>query len=157
MARVALDERGLAFVPVFIKPFDDVLLEQIDFKLDTGATITTVSKTSLTSLGYSESWIDINKKMHPTMTLESAGHKAEPAYYIRISKANFFGRDLIDWPFYIRPEHDRNYRNLLGVDIFSKFDFTYQFSTGYLEIVQIMDSVVQTGMLDGQSIEEVKS
>jgi len=155
MESVRLSSEGIAHVEMHVKPFNQLALRPISFKLDTGAGITTISKEALSSLGYSDDWLRENIKLHETRTLSSAGRDFEAAHYVRIPAANLLGKDFIEWTFYIRPESDRDYRNLLGADIFSNFDFTFRYSTGFLEIEPITNSAVKFQMLDGQRIEEV--
>ena len=154
---IKLSMEGVAVVDVNIKPNNQATLHKLRFKLDTGADMTTIEKRSLRLLGYSDNWINANTTKDTRMTVSSAGGSNESAYYIQIPVINFMGRDFINWPLYIRPEDDRDYRNLLGIDIFSSFDFTYRYSTGFLEIEAISNSIVKQIMLQGQRIEEIKS
>jgi hypothetical protein len=155
MEMIELDRKGLAYVPIFIKPKDRFIFRRILFKLDTGAGMTTISKTSLNSLGYSDEWVKEHTRVGPIKEVSSAGGKYEPAYCVIISDSTLFGKTLKNWPFYIRPEEDRDYRNLLGVDIVSYFDFTFSYRTGCVSIEAIDHSVIKYPMLDNQSIDEL--
>ena len=155
MEIIELDKKGFAYIPIFIKPKEKMIYRRILFKLDTGAGITTISKLSLNSLGYNDEWIKSNTIIGPIKEVSSAGRDYEPAYCVVLSSSTLFGKTLINWPFYIRPENDRDYRNLLGVDIFSYFDFTFSYKTGFINIEPIEKSVMKYPMLNDQSIEEL--
>jgi len=156
MEIIELDKRGIAFVPIFIRPKEKLIYRRILFKLDTGAGITTISKASLNSLGYGDEWIKTNTVIGPIKEVSSAGREFEPAYCVVLPLSTLFGKTLRNWPFYIRPEDDRDYRNLLGVDIFSYFDFTFSYRTGHLNIEPIENPVVKYPMLTDQGIDELE-
>ena len=63
---IELDENGLAYVPISVKPKDRHIHRQIPFKLDTAAGITTISKKSLKQLGYDDAWslFEFSNKIH---------------------------------------------------------------------------------------------
>ena len=155
MEIIELDKNGLAFVPIFIKPSNKYIYRQILFKLDTGAGITTISKKSLNLLGYNDNWIENNTVIGPIKEVSSAGRGFEPAHCVVLPRSTLFGKALNNWPYYIRPEHDRDYRNLLGVDILSHFEFTFSYRTGTLKMEPIDSSAVLLPMLPEQSIDEL--
>ena len=156
MEIVELDKKGLAYIPIFIKPKEKLIYRRILFKLDTGAGITTISKVVLNSLGYNDEWIRNNILVGPIKEVSSAGRDFEPAHCVVLPNSTLFGKTLKNWPFYIRPEDDRDYRNLLGVDILSYFDFTFSYKTGFVSIESIEKSVMKYPMLANQSIEELE-
>jgi len=139
-----------------MKPKEKLIYRRILFKLDTGAGITTISKVVLNSLGYNNDWIRNNIVVGPIKEVSSAGRDFEPAHCVIIPISTLFGKTLKNWPFYIRPEDDRDYRNLLGVDILSYFDFTFSYKTGFVSIESIENSVMSYPMLANQSIEELE-
>jgi len=156
MEIVELDRKGLAYIPIFVIPKEKLIYRRILFKLDTGAGITTISKVVLNSLGYNDDWIKNNIVVGPIKEVSSAGRDYEPAHCVVLPSSTLFGKTLKNWPFYIRPEDDRDYRNLLGVDILSYFDFTFSYKTGFVSIEPIEKSVMKYPMLATQSIEELE-
>ena len=154
---IELTEEGRAEIIINIKPFDELELRNVKFKLDTGADITTINKNELKVLGYGKEWISNNMSKHPALTITRAGSKNEPAYYVQIPKCNILGRDLFNWPIYIRPETDKDFPNLLGIDILHNFDFDFRYSSGILAIWPINESYIKIPMLASQEIFAVKS
>jgi len=167
--KIQLTAEGRAIVPVDVKPFNELKLIRVHFKVDTGADITTISKKELNVLGYDEMWIKNNTKEHPTRRVTRAGGGEEPAYYVQIPKCNVLGRDLSHWPFHIyimtdeekerykNKDADFDFPNLLGIDILSHFDFSFNYSKGDLIIQPIAVSAIKLEMIDNQSIFELQS
>lgn len=131
-----LSEEGRGLVPVFMKPQDGITLELVSFKVDTGSDITTISKEWLQLLGYSQNWIATNAVEDKGRTISRAGGKDEPAWYITIPIANFAERDMKNWPFYVRIEEGRDFPNLLGLDVLSNFNFTFDYDKGAFIVEQ---------------------
>lgn len=157
MEIIELDKNGLAYVPVFIKPKDKYIYRQILFKLDTGAGITTISKKSLNLLGFNDDWIKNNTVIGPIKEVSSAGIGFEPAHCTVLQRSTLLGKTLNNWPYYVRPENDRDYRNLLGVDILSHFEFTFSYKAGTLSIEPNENPVIKLPMLPDQSIDELEA
>ncbi|MDR2590817.1 MAG: retroviral-like aspartic protease family protein [Oscillospiraceae bacterium] len=155
MEIIALDNKGLANIPIYIKPKEKHIPRRTYFKLDTGASITTISKNMLNSLGYCDDWIKSNSTNGPIKEISSAGRGYELAYCVILPYSTILGKVLNNWPFYIRPEDDRDYRNLLGVDILSNFKFTFCYNTGYVNIEAINDPYINFPMLPHQKIDEL--
>jgi hypothetical protein len=155
MEIIALDDNGFANVPIFIKPKDKFIYRSVLFKLDTGAGITTISKMSLKLLRYDESWIKKNTVIGPIKEVSSAGRGFEPAYCVVLPTSTILGKTLNNWPYYIRPEDDRDYRNLLGIDILSHMIFTFNYKVGTVNMEAIDNPFVTFPMLPEQSIDEL--
>ncbi|MCL2662553.1 MAG: hypothetical protein FWE83_04400 [Oscillospiraceae bacterium] len=156
MEIIELDENGLAYVLISIKPRERHIHRQIPFKLDTAAGITTISKKSLKQLSYDDAWVKNNTIIGPIKEVSSAGRGYEPAYCVVLPISTIQGKSLKNWPFYIRPEDDRDYRNLLGIDILSHFDFSFNYRKGYVKMNPIHDSYIDFPMLPNQSIDELE-
>ena len=153
--REALTTEGRALIPLLIKPLDSFVLEPIDFKLDTGADLTTISKKDLNILGYSNIWIKENIVKDPSRILSSAGGKQISAHYIRISISNLYGLDLIKWPFYIRPDENTDFPNLLGINVLSYFNFSFNYDEGIVEISRAKATCIKLPLLKGQEINDL--
>ena len=61
MVKIAIPDTGRIECIVQIKPYDAYLMEPIRFKIDTGADFSTISKSVLHELGYTEAWIELNR------------------------------------------------------------------------------------------------
>ena len=141
MPKVALRESGRIECEVRIKPFDSSLMENVRFKVDTGADFSTISKSALYKLGYSAQWVAENMKLSETSTSVASGEKLD-SYYIRLPVINIFGIEGINYPFGILLDIEEklpkpsckgceftkakkmDFRSLLGNDILSCFDIS---------------------------------
>ena len=156
--RFDLSSTGRAYVPVFLLPYDRIILLNIEFQVDTGADLTTINKSLLTTrLGYPKEWIMANAVRDAKRTISRAGGKKEPAWYVVIPIANVLGRDLKNWPFYIRIEDDRDYPSLLGIDVLSHFNFTINYGKGYFSAEPEINPAISIPMLSGQEIGVISS
>ena len=52
MTEIPLEKYGRAYIPIRIKPQYDITMSPIEFKVDTGADNTTISKVDLVSVGH---------------------------------------------------------------------------------------------------------
>ena len=142
-------------MPVYIKPHGQIAMRALQFKLDTGADLTTINKSDLKLLGYNEEWISTNLQKDESHTISRAGGVKESAYYLIIPTANILGRELRNWPFYIRPEKDKNFPNLLGINVLSHFNFAFDYDNGYLSIGLAKNPVIRLPLFIGQEIGEL--
>ena len=119
-------EFGRVFLPLYIKPFDELTLLDTDFKVDTGADKTTISKHSLYRLGYDINWIKNNTVVYtdkdkPTT---ASGDKVN-AGYIQLPLINLLGYEAKYWPFQIIIDENQDFRNLLGRDLLTGFNYNF--------------------------------
>ena len=150
--RINLTAEGRAFIRLNMKPLGSMRLEGVRFKLDTGADLTTISKKDLGALGYGAKWISKNAFEDYTHTLTSAGGKSMAAYYVLIPVSNLFGKDFRNWPFYILMEDDRDFPNLLGINVLSYFNFTFNYDAGYLGIEAAKKPVIKLPLIADQEV-----
>jgi hypothetical protein len=61
MKPVELKENGAAYEYIYVAPFGGKTMRKFPFLLDPGATRTTINKSLLTKLGYTNDWILQNK------------------------------------------------------------------------------------------------
>ena len=155
MNKIKLSEEGRAHIPVNMKLYNDSLLEKVIFKLDTGADLTTINKKDLVILGYSKEWIKENAVKSLTCTISGAGGKIESAYYVVVPISNILGRDLHNWTFYIRMDDDKDFPNLLGIDILLNFNFTFNYDIGFLSIEPACNPIIKKQMIKNQRIEDI--
>ena len=153
----ALSPEGRAMVKVHLKPFDDVTLTEVTFKLDTGADVTTISKETLNELGYNNDWITANAITDPKRTMQSAGVEKKSAIYVILPAVNFFGRDLVNWPLHILADNDKDYPNLIGLDILRYFIVTFDFAKWELILIPIDNPKKTNIILENQRIYTVNT
>jgi predicted aspartyl protease len=134
-----------------------MVLSYLQFKIDTGADLTTISKKDLMLLGYSHKWIEKNKVEEPARTLTSAGGKTQTACYIKMDTINILGRELIHWPLYIRKENEYDFPNLLGINVLSHFNLFFNFRDWVFKIENIIIPKKVLPVLPGQHINNMVS
>ena len=123
---------------VSIKPYNSPILEVYRFKIDTGADFSTVSKAVLHKLGYTDDWINTNKKLSKGSTSVATGEEIE-SYYVNLPFISIYGVRGVNYPMSILLDKEEelpkptcegceytksrklDYRCLLGNDILSCF------------------------------------
>jgi len=151
MPKIAIPDSGRIVCRVQIKPFDSFLLEPVEFKIDTGADFSTISKSALLELGFTESWIEANKKPMKTSTTVASGEEII-SYYIKLPIINIYGIEGTDYPFGILMDKEESlpkptcrgceftkhkkldYRTLLGNDILSCFKVSIDWNSGVVDL-----------------------
>jgi len=126
MRKFKFSEYGRVFVPIDIKPLNSVTLRKTLFKIDTGADTTTISKEALRNLGYDMGWIKQNAVIYedkdkPTT---AAGEKIN-AGYIQLPLINLLGYEGKNWVFQIIMDENQDFRNLLGRDLLTGFNYNF--------------------------------
>ena len=126
MAKIPFGDYGRVFVSINIKPLTDVTLRKTSFKVDTGADATTISKKDLGKLGYDMGWIKQNAVVYedkdkPTT---AAGEKIN-AGYIQLPLINILGYEGKNWVFQIIMDENQDFRNLLGRDLLTGFNYNF--------------------------------
>jgi len=109
-----------------IKPMDDITLSKVKFKVDTGADRTTISKEVLFELGYGMDWIKQNAVVYkdddkPTT---ATGDKVD-AGFIQLPLINILGYEGKNWAFEIIMDEKRDFRNLMGRDLLTGFNYQF--------------------------------
>ena len=100
MIKIPFVDFGRVYMRVDIKPLGKTILAPIEFKVDTGADLTTISKEDLVYLGYDIAWINNNAivfkdEEKPTT---ASGDKIN-AGYVRLPIINILGYEGKEWPF----------------------------------------------------------
>jgi len=113
MPKLFIPASGRIVCNVKIRPYNSPILRNFEFKIDTGADISTISKETLYSLGYTEKWITANKKPTKGSTTVAFGEVIES--------------------FYVEPKK-LDYRLLLGNDILSCFIITIDRDNGFVNM-----------------------
>ena len=152
-----LSPEGRAILDMNLKPLNGVILQPKPFKLDTGADVTTISKSTLNDLGYSNDWITANAIKDPNRTMQSAGVEKKSATYVILPAVNFFGRDLVNWPLHILVDDDKDYPNLIGLDVLRYFIVTFDFAKWELILIPIDNPKKTNIILENQRIYNVNT
>jgi len=147
---------GRVFIPINFKPQNGVILVPIDFKVDTGADISTISKTGLMMLGYDMEWIQKNAVVFkdsekPTT---AAGDKIN-AGYVKLPLINILGYEGKQWPFQVIMDENQDFRNLLGRDLLAGFNYEFNNDDDKFLIKMAKQFKPRYKFLDDQEINDV--
>ena len=130
MERLRLDKRGIAYVNFFIKPFDSLILKPIEFKLDTGASVTTISTDMLHKLGYG-----ISSGKEKRIITASSVEYVRP---VMIDKISIGGIELENIEVYAHTFPESSFSlGVLGLNVLRHFDVSLFFSKKEIELIRI--------------------
>jgi len=120
------EKYGRVYIPLFIKPHTEITLYSVDFKVDTGADLTTISKEVLFELGYNMEWIKKNSIIFKDedKPKTASGDKVN-AGYVQLPLINILGYEAKYWPFQIIVDEDKDFSNLLGRDLLTGFNYDF--------------------------------
>ena len=127
MSYAALKKSGVAYVPVYIAHVDGKKMQALDFMVDTGATRTIIPQYALMDyLGFTEDYILKNRQIVPPKNSPKMAN-GEPmnVYRIPITRINIFGHEIQHS--HVLSSDSPNLSYLLGLDILSYFNFTFNF------------------------------
>jgi len=158
MYKFDFSEYGRVYLPIGIKPHTDILLIDVDFKVDTGADTTTISKKDLHKLGYDMSWIRHNAivfqdEERPTT---AAGDKIN-AGYVQLPLINILGYEGKHWPFQVIMDERQDFRNLLGRDLLTGFNYRFDNDKDFLALTRAKNFKPRYTFLPNQEINEIIS
>lgn len=146
------------FEPIFLeinfKPINGVTMRALNFKLDTGADFSTISKVELIDLGYNMPWIKDNLKVDGEASTAD-GRKVEIGI-VQVPLINILGYEAKNWPFRILPNDGEDFRNLLGRDLLVGFNFAIDNDEEMFKIWRTKTFKYATPPLQGQEINEIK-
>ena len=120
---IKFSELDRVYVPIYIKPLNSYTMLQREFKVDTGADSTTISKEVLYNMGYTPQWVNSNIIEKGFITL--ANNTEVEAGVIQLSVINILGYECKQWPFIIIIEDGVDFRNLLGRDLLAGFNYMF--------------------------------
>ena len=158
--RLSRDRRMVLWAT--LKPLTKTLLERIEFKIDTGADLTTISRNDLAHLGYDEPWIKSNGKLITTGTSTADGSNVE-SYVIKFPLFNLEGLDFKNWPMFVifnsvcecGKVTQRDYRNLFGNDVIDMFDLARFPKKNTFELEPSPPFVISRTVFDDQFVDAV--
>ena len=156
MNKFGFKEYGRVYLPIDIKPHGEFTLIPIDFKVDTGADNTTISKVALLRLGYDMDWINQNATVlkdedKPTT---ASGDKVN-AGYVQLPLINILGYEGRSWPFQVIMDENQDFRNLLGRDLLTGFNYALNNDEDSITISRTKKFKPRYVFLNGQEINEI--
>jgi predicted aspartyl protease len=133
-------------------------MSPVRFKVDTGADSTTISKAALVELGYDMDWIKQNAvvfedKDKPTT---ASGEKID-AGYVQLPLINILGYEGKYWTFQIIMDENQDFRNLLGRDLLTGFNYNFDNDNDIFTISKTKTFKPRYKFLKGQEINEIIS
>ena len=158
MNKFTFAEYGRVYVPIDVKPQNSTTLSAILFKIDTGADNTTISKSFLIRLGYGMDWIKNNAVMYKdgAKPTTAAGDKVN-AGYIQLPLINILGYEGKYWPFQIIIDDNQDFRNLLGRDLLTGFNYCFNNDDDIFTITRAKIFKPRYPFLPNQEINEILS
>ena len=157
MDRIKFSERSRVYIPIYIKPLNDITMKPLRFKVDTGADSTTVSKIWLHKLGFDAGWIAENVVVDKSNVLSTASGEQVKFGVVQLPVINILGLEAKSWPFTILLDEDADFRsNLLGRDLLAGFNFRFNNDEKVLEIERAATFTYIYPKLGGQEIYEVQ-
>ena len=118
---------------------DRTEVQKIRFKLDTGASITTVKPSDLLQLGYTRKFIETQPKIEFTVATD----KKCIGYYVTIPWVRF--GDAVCFNFVVLTVLEGTLHNLLGMNAIEMFDWTLLFSSGLFAADKISGKRLKVG------------
>jgi len=158
MASFSFSEYGRVYVPINIKPQDNVSLFPVRFKVDTGADTTTISKEDLVRLGYDIDWINQNAVIFKdeNKPTTASGDRIN-AGYVQLPLINILGYEGKHWPFQIILDESQDFRNLLGRDLLTGFNYWFSNDEDIFTIDRAKTFKPRYKFLPNQEINEIIS
>jgi len=131
-------------------------MEPIHLKLDTGADVSTLSKTVLHDLGYDKNWIAEHVLSGDKYSLKTASGEVVKSGFIQLPIVNILGMEVKNWPFAILLDDDNDLSNLIGRDLLAGFNYRFNNDDEVLEIEHAKSFVYIWKQLEGQEVNEVR-
>ena len=134
MAKIAFDTAGFVSIRVYVQQFDKQMSSYLEYKVDSGANRTTISKKKLNDLGYSDDWIKregtqvVGKECPSTAT----GEVVKDCYKVIIPEIRIGSWTGINWQFLVRMNNDekQQFRLLFGTDSMRFFTWYFDYANG---------------------------
>jgi len=156
MDKYNFSEFGRVYIMINVKPKTGIVMRPVKFKVDTGADRTTISKAILSILGYDMEWINQNavifkEEEKPT----TASGERVNAGYVQLPLINILSYEGKSWPFQIIMDENQDFRNLLGRDLLTGFNYCVDNDNDIFTIGKAKIFKPRFDFLPGQEIHEV--
>ena len=129
MAEIKFDRLGFAIIPLYARRKDVPTMSAEDYKIDTGANCTTISKDWLFELGYDENWIKSGKRLEgnarPTV---ASGIPLDDCYEVILPEIRIGEWVGYNWP--VLTSLSLNFKFLLGTDSMQFFNWHFDYENG---------------------------
>ena len=158
MTELEFQEYGRVFVPIHVKPLRKTVMRRLQFKVDTGADMSTISKIDLENLGYDIDWIRKNAVVFEDKDkpITASGEKIN-AGYVQLPLINVLGYEGKYWSFQIIMDENQDFRNLLGRDLLTGFNYYFDNDVDIFTISRTKTFKPRYKFLPGQEINEIVS
>jgi hypothetical protein len=123
---VALDSDGFANLLFHIKRKDKVKMKLLDYKVDSGASSTTISKNALTGAGYDLKWVRENGQ--PISVTVANQFEVPDCYEVIVPEVSFHGFVGYNWRFVVTINANHDFRNLFGTDSMQFFRWIFDYT-----------------------------
>ncbi|MCL1998014.1 MAG: retroviral-like aspartic protease family protein [Turicibacter sp.] len=134
MSRLRIDEGWFAWIYLYIQPNNaDIPLLRQPFKVDTGANISSISKTDLAKLGFDRAWILQNGELDENVDIAN-GSTVNDCYRITLPQVRF-GTYFCENALFITSLTDEM-RNLFGLNFIRYFNWGYDYDAREVEYLR---------------------
>ena len=137
VAEVRFDAFGFAYIDVYIRAKNTPAMAYLQYKVDTGANRTTISREFLQKLGYGIDWIRESGELltdggSPTV---ATGEPIKDCYIVTLDEITIGDYVGYNWPFLT--SLSVQFRSLLGTDTmqFFNWDFNYEHGNCHYELI----------------------
>ena len=128
MAEITLTELGFTIVSLYARQKDTPTMLSENFKVDTGANCTTISKGWLLQLGYDENWIKSGRRLEgnarPTV---ASGLPLDDCYEVILPEIHIGGWVGYNWP--VLTSLSLPFKFLLGTDSMQFFNWNFDYES----------------------------
>ena len=129
MAEIKFDKLGFAIIPLYARQKETPIMLSEDYKVDTGANCTTISKDWLLELGYDEDWIKSGKRLEgvarPTV---ASGLPLDDCYEVVLPEIQIGSWVGYNWP--VLTSLSLPFKFLLGTDSMQFFNWHFDYENG---------------------------
>ena len=138
MAEIKFNQLGFAIIPLYAKRKGTPTMSSEDYKVDTGANCTTISKDWLLELGYGENWIKTGKRLEgnarPTV---ASGLPLDDCYEVILPEIHIGECVGYNWP--VLTSLSVPFKFLLGTDSMQFFNWHFDYEKGVCRFDLIPD------------------
>jgi len=128
VAEIKFDKLGFAVIPFYARERNTPTMMSKDYKVDTGANCTTISKDWLLELGFDEEWIKTGKRLEddarPTL---ASGLPLDDCYTVVLPEIHIGGWVGYNWP--VLTSLSLPFKFLLGTDSMQFFNWNFDYES----------------------------
>ena len=129
MNEIKFNEVGFAIMPFYVKANNTPTMFSRDYKVDTGANCTTISKDWLLELGFDDDWIKSGKRLEgaarPTV---ASGLPLDDCYEVILPEIHVGSWVGYNWP--VLTSLSVPFKFLLGTDSMQFFNWNFDYENG---------------------------